>query len=264
MWIEARTGGGGGGGTSLTPSNSSPATITNGENYTADGSGYAIESYSNLTPSATPADVSSGSIYKMGGAGKVVSSIVDLTPSGTAQGVTAGVTYKMGGSGKVVDSISDVTPSSSSPASLQSGHFYKPTAAGFAISNYYSKTPDDSAPPSLSPGNMYAVSGTGYLYATQQAGGVNPTIKYAGNITKTSSATETISLTSSYLVVFSVNYSGAYTPNSQVIYSLINGSLSVMQRASNLTAITASLSGTTLTMSTTGNSAVSATLIQLY
>jgi len=49
----------------LTPSNSSPATITNGGLYSATGNGYAIASYSSKTPSDTsPASVTSGSIIK--------------------------------------------------------------------------------------------------------------------------------------------------------------------------------------------------------
>ena len=52
--------------TSLTPSNSNPATITSGETYTATASGKAISSLSEVAPSnANPPDMYSGSIYKI-------------------------------------------------------------------------------------------------------------------------------------------------------------------------------------------------------
>ena len=54
----------------LTPSNSSPATITKNGLYSATGNGYAISSYSSKTPSDTsPASVSSGAIIKASSAG---------------------------------------------------------------------------------------------------------------------------------------------------------------------------------------------------
>ena len=132
MWIEAKTGGGGGGGQTLTPSDSSPATITNGETYTADGSGLAVQNISNITPGAAPASVADGSIYKMLGAGKVVDVITDITPGSTPAAVTSGLTYRMGGGGKLVDQIIDLTPSIS-PQGVTAGVTYKMGASGKVV-----------------------------------------------------------------------------------------------------------------------------------
>lgn len=68
--------------TSLTPSNSSPATITSGQTYTATANGKAVASVINRTPSNTsPAPLANGGIYKMNRAGVAVDEVTSLTPS---------------------------------------------------------------------------------------------------------------------------------------------------------------------------------------
>lgn len=104
-----------------------------------------------------------------------------------------------------------------------------------------------------------------FYRAAQSSGGgttINPTIKTATTFQRTT-VTSTISRSKSYLIVVSVNYTGTYSPNSQVIYSLINGTLTLKQRASNLTSISCSLSGTTLSAQSTANAQLSLTIIQL-
>ena len=70
--------GGNGGGvtpTSITPSNSTPASMSSGGVYQPTANGYAIESYDSKTPSdSTPPSVASGDIVKMGGAGYLYAS----------------------------------------------------------------------------------------------------------------------------------------------------------------------------------------------
>lgn len=120
-------------GTSITPSNSSPASMSSGTLYTPSASGYAISSYSSVTPSnSSPATLSSGSIYKMGGAGKAVASVTSVAPSNT------------------------------SPASLTSGTVYKPSANGVAISSYSSITPSSTSQ-SVSSGSIYKMGGNGIV-----------------------------------------------------------------------------------------------------
>lgn len=85
-------GGGGGGGIPITPSNSSPASMSSGTTYEAQANGYAIASYSSITPSdSTPVALTSGSIYKAGGAGyAIASSPTSVTPT------TSGASFSQG------------------------------------------------------------------------------------------------------------------------------------------------------------------------
>ena len=135
--------GGGGGGTStpITPSNSSPASMTTGTTYEAMGNGYAIESYSSVTPSnSSPVSLTSGSIYKMGGAGKAVASVADITPSDSSPAaLTSGSIYKAGGAGyAIASSPTSVTPSSS--GTYFSSGIKKMASSGYAYSAQPKKT----------------------------------------------------------------------------------------------------------------------------
>ena len=136
-------GGGGATGTPITPSNSSPASMTSGTTYEAQANGYAIASYNSVTPSnSSPVSLSDGSIYKMTG------------------------------SGKAVASVTDITPSNSSPAAMTSGAVYKAGGGGYAIESYQSKTP--TQPGTAFNSGMVKMSAAGYAY-TDQAEQVNPT-----------------------------------------------------------------------------------------
>lgn len=125
--------------TNITPSNSSPVSLTSGSAYKPSANGYAISSYSSVTPSnSSPVSLTSGSIYKMSGAGKAVASVTDITPSSTSQSVSSGGVYKMGGNGVVVSSvptITSITPSDSSPVALATTGNYNPTTSGYAVKN---------------------------------------------------------------------------------------------------------------------------------
>ena len=94
-------------------------------------------------------------------------------------------------------------------------------------------------------------------------GSISPTIQWAGRLTRNTSHTETISTSKSYILVMSINYNTTYNPNSQKIYKLVNGTLTLMQSDSGLTGFSASLSGTTLTVSSTAGAGISCTLIKL-
>lgn len=96
--------------TSITPSNSSPATITSGETYTATAGGVAIESYSSITPSnSSPVSVSTDGIYKMTVGGKVVGNVTNKTPSDTSPTfMNTGSIIKPSEAGYFVKTVSDL------------------------------------------------------------------------------------------------------------------------------------------------------------
>lgn len=150
----------------VTPSNSSPVALTSGDIDKIGGNGYAIASYSNITPSnSSPATISSGSIYKASANGKAVASITDVTPSSTAVSVAANDIVKIGGSGVIVDSVptpTSITPSNTTPVALTADAPVTPTTAGYAIESYNTKTPSNATPAYLVSGEIDKMGGTGY------------------------------------------------------------------------------------------------------
>lgn len=159
-----RCGGGSGGvtPTPITPSNASPAAMTNGTVYESNGNGYAIQGYSTATPSnSSPYPLASGGIYKCAN------------------------------SGYGIDSYYTLTPSDSSPASIVSDRMYKATAGGYAIANNPATlTPSNSSPATISDGSIYKANGAGYAiesYSTVNSAGLgkyNYISKSAGSIVK--------------------------------------------------------------------------------
>lgn len=102
-----------------------------------------------------------------------------------------------------------------------------------------------------------------YRTNVQSGDSISPAIMWAGIITRNGSHSETISTSKSYLLVMSVNYNTSYSPNSQKVYKVINGTLSLMSGDSALTTVSASLTGTTLKASSTASAGISTTFIQL-
>jgi hypothetical protein len=144
----------------ITPSNSSPASMTSGTGYKPTANGYAIQSYSNVTPSdASPVSMSSGDIVKLGSAGYAIAS-----------------------------NPASLTPSDSSPAAISSGTIYKAGSAGYAVASQpASKTPSDTSPASVTSGSIVRPSASGYLYAT------NTNFRY-GTVADKSTASEEFSI----------------------------------------------------------------------
>ena len=206
---------GGSTGQSLTPSNSSPATITSGVTYNATANGKAVSTITDITPSSSavsvsaddivhvggsgvivnsipsptsltpsnssPATISSGGLYSATANGKAVASVTDVTPSSTPTSVTTNDVVKIGGSGVIVDSIptpTSLTPSDSSPATITSGGLYSATTSGTAIKTLYDITPSNSSPVTM--GRMKCFrnirgTGTGTTgYAIASYDNVNP------------------------------------------------------------------------------------------
>ena len=89
--------------TSLTPSNSSPATITSGNTYTATANGKAVESVTDITPTTIDGPVS----------------------------MSANTVYRPTVSSYAINSYTTVSSSDTNPPNLTTGNMYRiPTAAG--------------------------------------------------------------------------------------------------------------------------------------
>jgi hypothetical protein len=123
--------------TAKSPSNSTPVALISGEIDKINGNGYAIASYSSITPSnISPATITSGSIYKASANGKAVASVTDVTPSSTPTSLSYGDIIQTFGSGVIVDNITSITPSNSSPVALSTNTPVNPTDSGYAIASY--------------------------------------------------------------------------------------------------------------------------------
>ena len=160
-------GGGGSSATPITPSNSSPASMTAGTAYEPTTNGVAIESYLSVTPKNTiPESLTSGSIYKMEGAGKAVASVTDITPNNTTpESLSSGDIYKSGARGYAIASYQTITPTSSG-TDISSGEIVKFSAAGTILGSVETIIPAADGT-SFSSGYKYMSDG-GYAYTTQQ------------------------------------------------------------------------------------------------
>ena len=128
--------------TSARASNTSPPKLVHGKYYQISGTdsisdGYLINNYSSVTPSnSSPVSVSTNWFYKPSASGYVIASYNDVTPSNSSPvALTSGDIDKMGGNGYAIESYSSVTPSDASPVSLTSGSIYKMGGAGYAFAS---------------------------------------------------------------------------------------------------------------------------------
>ena len=155
--------------TPITPSDSSPASMTSGTGYKPTANGYAISSYANKTPSdETPVSLSSGSIVKIGGAGYAIESYRVIAPNDTIpESLLAGEICKVANAGYAIGDVTSVTPSNSTPPSIQTGKVYKSTSRGQLILSSTALTPSDSSPASISDGTIYKADGAGYAIESQ-------------------------------------------------------------------------------------------------
>lgn len=161
--------------TILTPSNSSPATITSGETYTATANGKAVETVQTITPTYGIEDiVQSGAIIRFGDSGVIT---------------------------KEIPTPSELTPSNSSPATITKNGLYSATGNGYAISSYSSKTPSDTSPASISSGAIIKASSAGYLVKTVSKIGETDDLHYA-TASATSSGTVDITVTKKPRYIF--------------------------------------------------------------
>ena len=146
-------GGGGATGTPITPSNSSPASMTAGTDYEPTANGYAIESYTELDPS-------------------------NSEPWPT---ITSGTIYKAVDNGYAIESVNTVTPSNSNPLNLRPHAIYSIDEnyreGGYLVqSEPTALTPNNTSPPSIASGTIYKGGGTGNAIASiaTNGNGVTP------------------------------------------------------------------------------------------
>ena len=156
--------------TPITPSNSSPASMTANTGYKPTANGYAISSYDSVTPSSNPESVSSGDIVKIGGSGVIVDSIPvppSVTPSNASPAaLTSGSAVTPSANGYAIESYSSITPSNSSPATITSGNIYKATANGAAVQFVSTLAPSVVTPDTITSGYVYKATGNGYAIDT--------------------------------------------------------------------------------------------------
>lgn len=187
-----------------------------------------------------------------------------ITPDNTASPptLTQGETYTINGNnGVAIQSFSSVSPSNSSPKTLSSGSFYRASSSGYAISSYASTSVTPSSTGAQFSAGWNRMTVGGYAYT---ANPISPIIVTAGNTSgNTSTTLFSFNSSKSYIICISVNYAGTRTPNSQVIYTLVKGTLALKQRADTLSGITCTKGTTSVTLSNSTNSQVSATVIQL-
>lgn len=162
--------------TPITPSNSSPASMTSGTGYKPTANGYAIESYANKTPSdETPVPLSNGAIVKMGGAGYAIENEpTSLTPSDSSPApISSGGMYRAGGAGYAIENYNTITPSDV-PVYVNGGTIHKINGSGANVGCFIDglaqRTPSDSNPYPVSVGSNYRIiNNAGYLYKTNHA-----------------------------------------------------------------------------------------------
>lgn len=123
----------------ITPSNSSPASMTSGAAYKPDANGYAISSFNSITPSSSsPPSMSSGNIYKPSSSGYAIDSYSSISPSESGTYFSSGM-KKMSSSGYAYSSqpgvckTGSVTLSTSSTTKVTLG--FKPKYLAYRITN---------------------------------------------------------------------------------------------------------------------------------
>ena len=161
--------------TQITPSNSSPVTLTSGNNYQPTANGKAVASITDVTPTAYYCpQLVSGNIYTLttGSAGYLSSvDIEELIPSNLSPArLSYGGTYHIRGfgGGYAIESYNNIIPTNVPPTAVSRDDICHMDDNGYVISSYSSKAPDDTTPPSVSSGEIVLMGGAGYLYASQQ------------------------------------------------------------------------------------------------
>lgn len=200
-WLESLGGdtGGGGSATPITPSNSSPAQMNNGETYEAQGNGVAIESYSSIGDSDT--QVYSGNIYKLTNNGFYVKHLPTIEPSDTPQSVTAGQNYNIRNyNGVLVKSISNITAADWPRGLSGNKNYHTPNSYGYWIDKYdtFNTTLNGKYYPSMC--KVFLDSTSAYVYDHRPT--LKPTTLWTNPSTSTSSSaefeTQTVTLSQAY------------------------------------------------------------------
>lgn len=123
--------------TSITPGNLPPVQMTANVGYKPTAGGYAISSYTEVTPE-----------------------------EGSFTTLWRDTIYKISGSSGIFtrdETIKSLVPSNSTPATISNGTYYNAGDSGYAIKSYSTKTPDDLIPPSIASGAIIKAGSAGYL-----------------------------------------------------------------------------------------------------
>ena len=195
---------------SVTPS-STPTSVSSGDIVKVGGSGVIVDAIpvpTSLTPSnSNPATITSGTTYTATANGKAVSSVTDITPSNSSPvSLSSGTIYKPSASGKAISSLSEVAPSNAMPPDMYTGGIYKITTRnGLLISTASYVSPSDTNPPQLLVNDTYyRINGaSGYLYSSSGLKDVPTYFSGISATTNNSSGTNSVSVTSGkkYLLV---------------------------------------------------------------
>ena len=164
-------GGGGSSATPITPSNSSPASMTSGTTYEAQANGYAVSSVTSVHPyssSPTTATLTAGEIYKPDRNGYAIDSYYGFNfQNWDALTMNGGDMYLPYSQCYAIPGYSTITPSDSSPVALTNERYYKMGAGGYAIaSNPTSITP--SASGTYFSSGIKKMTASGYAYTSAQ------------------------------------------------------------------------------------------------
>ena len=163
--------------TSITPSNSSPASMTSGNIYQPTANGVAVASVRNIDTDSDLGyviEVDEPTIVKSN-IGKLSAFLFDKTHAVHASMLPMQLTYHeayfiYGRVYAVASLPTDITPSNSSPVALTANTPVNPTASGYAIESYQSKTPSSSGV-SFNSG-IVKMSSSGYAYSERPCGRV--------------------------------------------------------------------------------------------
>lgn len=212
--------------TPITPSNSSPASMTANTGYKPTVNGVAVETVGSATASNTnPPTVGVDVPIIMSSATgrqsvRIVDSITEVTPSNSSPvTLSANSIAQIKDAGVAILSYTGITPSNSSPVSLSSGSIYKMGGGGYAISSYSSKTPSDTSPASVSSGAIIKASSSGYLYKTGlPILGQQPNAEFSNNTAGTSGSVDiTVTQKPRYIIMSISSRTSAYLHQMGVI-----------------------------------------------
>lgn len=207
--------------TAITPSNSSPASMTSGATYEAQANGYAIASYSNVTPGSIPSSVSSGAIVKVGGAGMIVDEVSGMTPTSTPKALTNGKTYYMEGGGYAINSYASASKTPTASGNSFDAGWNLMTAGGYAHTTQGTSVTPSTSGASFSSGLNYMAS-SGYAYSAKPTGGFSETTLWTNSSPTSSFAAQSVTLSQSIqnfdYIRINYNLTKSNSTSGQVVY----------------------------------------------
>lgn len=183
-------GGGGVSPTSITPSNSSPVSLSSGEIYKMDGNGKAVASIYDITPSAYSFTAfNQDDIIHAHGNGYAISTYSNISPSNsTPAELTSMGAYHSNNSGYAIHDYRGLDPSNVTPGTLTSGEFYQPNRNGYAIQSYSSPSQAQLNAGYYFSSGFVKMPSSGYAYSSQ------PTACKTGSVTLSTSTTTSVTL----------------------------------------------------------------------